>query len=78
MITALKRLVTEKPGLLGVSSQMSGVGVLSSGDVNYGLDVGGVAGMVATAASATVSGVAGLIGTGTGLSVQGSSMKLQW
>jgi len=78
LITALKRLATEKPVLLGVSSQMSGVGVLSSGDSNYGHDVGGVAGMVATAASATVSGVAGLIGTGGGLSVQGSSMKLQW
>jgi hypothetical protein len=78
LITALKRLVTEKPALLGVSSPMSGVGVPSSGDVNYGLDVGGVAGMVATAASATVSGVAGLMGTGAGLSVQGSSMKLQW
>lgn len=78
LIAALKRLVTEKPTLLGVSSQMFGVGVPSSGDANYGLDVGGVAGMVATAASATVSGVAGLIGTGAGLSVQGSSMKLQW
>lgn len=78
LIAALKRLVTEKPALLGVNSQMSGVGVPSSGDVNYGLDVGGVAGIVATAASATVSGVAGLIGTGAGLSVQGSSMKLQW
>ena len=42
---------------------MSGVGVLSSGDENYGLDVGGVAGMIATAASATVPGVAGLIRT---------------
>lgn len=78
LITALKRLVTEKPALLGVNSQMFGVGVPSGGDANYGLDVGGVAGMVATAASATVSGVAGLIGTGAGLSVQGSSMKLQW
>ena len=78
LITALKRLVTEKPALLGVSSQMYGVCVPSIGDANYGLDVGGVAGIVATAASATVSGVAGLMGTGTGLSVQGSSMKLQW
>jgi hypothetical protein len=78
LITALKRLVTEKPALLGVSSQMSGVGVPLGGDANYGLDVGGVAGIVATAASATVSGVAGLIGTEAGLSVQGSSMKLQW
>jgi hypothetical protein len=78
LVTALKRLVTEKPALLGVSLQISGVGVTSSGDGNYGLDVGGVAGIVATAASATVSGVAGLISTGAGLSVQGSSMKLQW
>ena len=78
LITALKRLATEKPALLGVSSQMSGVGVPSSGDGSYGLDVAGVAGIVATAASATVSGVAGLMGTGAGLSVQGSSMKLQW
>src|SRR5258708_35485231 len=77
LITALKRLATEKPALLGVSSQMHGVGVLSGGDANYGLDVGGVAGIVATAASATVSGVAGLIGTGAGPSVEGSSVKLQ-
>jgi len=49
---------------------------------SYGLDVGGVAGMVAnaaaTAASATVSGVVGMIGAGAGLSVQTSAMKLQW
>ena len=57
---------------------MSGVDALSSGDGNYGLDVGGVAGMVAPTASATVSGVAGLIATEACLSVQGSSMKLQW
>lgn len=84
LISSLKRLVTEKPALLGVSSQMMGVGAPShpeSGS-SYGLDVGGVAGMVAnaaaTAASATVSGVVGMIGAGGGLSVQTSAMKLQW
>ncbi|KAG2037155.1 hypothetical protein BDR03DRAFT_1092081 [Suillus americanus] len=83
LIVALKRLVTEKPALLGVSPQMMGVGVSHAGDSatpsgsNYGLDVGGVAGMVATAASATVSGVVGIIGSGAGLSVQNSAMKLQ-
>ncbi|KAI6043590.1 hypothetical protein EDC04DRAFT_668532 [Pisolithus marmoratus] len=85
LISALKRLVTEKPALLGVCSQMSGVGVHhsaegpggSSSTSGYGLDVGGVAGIVATAASATVSGVVGMIGSGTGLSIQQSGMKLQ-
>ncbi|KAF9810712.1 hypothetical protein IEO21_06846 [Rhodonia placenta] len=82
LIAALKRLVTEKPALLGVCAQMFGVGVQtstgSSSDLSsYGLDVGGVAGMVATAASATVSGVASMIGPEVGLSLQGSSMKLQ-
>ncbi|KAL0562942.1 Endocytosis and vacuole integrity protein, partial [Marasmius crinis-equi] len=37
----------------------------------------GVAGMVATAASATVSNVVGMISSGAGLSLQGSTMKLQ-
>ncbi|KAJ6632164.1 hypothetical protein B0H10DRAFT_1976381 [Mycena sp. CBHHK59/15] len=79
LIAALKRLVTEKPALLGVSSQMFGVGVQSdnSGASGYGLDVGGMAGMVATAASATVSGVVGMMGSSGGLSLQGSAMKLQ-
>ena len=84
LISSLKRLVTEKPALLGVSSQMMGLGApshLESGS-SYGLDVGGVAGMVAnaaaTAASATVSGVVGMIGAGAGLSVQTSATKLQW
>ncbi|KAF9230052.1 hypothetical protein BU15DRAFT_69524, partial [Melanogaster broomeanus] len=86
LISALKRLVTEKPALLGVSSQMLGVGAPSNmsegtSGLSYGLDVGGVAVMVAnaaaTAASATVSGVVGMIGSGAGLSVQSSAMKLQ-
>ena len=82
LITALKRLVTERPALLGVGQQMFGVGVSthpsSSADGAYALDVGGVAGMVASAASATVSGVANMMTTEAGLSVQTSAMKLQW
>ncbi|KAJ7187153.1 hypothetical protein C8R46DRAFT_1172029 [Mycena filopes] len=82
LITALKRLVTEKPALLGVSTQILGVGVLpdntsSNSGSGYGLDVAGMAGIVATAASATVSGVVGMMGTTGGLSLQGSAMKLQ-
>lgn len=76
LITALKRLVTEKPSLLGIGSQMGGIGVNqdsgTSGAGSYGLDM-------ARVASATVSGVVGMIGSGVGgLSLQGSSMKLQW
>ncbi|KAF8151507.1 hypothetical protein B0H34DRAFT_664561 [Crassisporium funariophilum] len=82
LITALKRLVTEKPALLGVGSQMGGVGVLQPHETSsssslassaaYGLDMAG------RVASATVSGVVGMIGSGgAGLSLQGSSMKLQ-
>lgn len=83
LTTALKRLVTEKPALLGVCTQMFGVGVPTNSSSNsdlagYGLDVGGVAGMVATAASATVSAGLSMIGSEAGLSLHGSSMKLQW
>ena len=89
LITVLKRLITEKPALLGVGSQMFGMGVSTSSlegtggtgvpaSSSSGFDVSGVAGMVATAASATVSGVVGMIGSGGGLSSQGSAMKLQW
>jgi hypothetical protein len=74
----INRLVTEKPALLVVGSQMSGVGVSSHpGDspVSSGsnFDVGAVAGMVATAASATVSGDVGMMGSGGGLSLQESA-----
>lgn len=85
LITALKRLITEKPALLGVGSQMFGVGVSSNNDSHYALSpsgsaysLDGVAGMVATAASATVSNVVGMMGSNAGLSLQGSTMKLQW
>ena len=77
LITALKRLVTERPAVLGVGSQMAGIGVQSeaspSSAAAYGLDMAG------RVASATVSGVVGMIGSGGGgLSLHGSSMKLQW
>ncbi|KAJ6525079.1 hypothetical protein DFH09DRAFT_1250788 [Mycena vulgaris] len=80
LITSLKRLVTEKPAVLGVSTQMFGIGVQPDGasSSGYGLDVAGMAGIVATAASATVSGVVGMMGSSGGLSLQGSAMKLQW
>ncbi|KAF8057511.1 hypothetical protein FPV67DRAFT_1527758 [Lyophyllum atratum] len=78
LVTALKRLITEKPALLGVSSQMAGLGVSSEHTGStYSLDMGGMAGRVATAASATVSGVVGMMGSTGGLSVHGSAMKLQ-
>jgi hypothetical protein len=73
LITALKRLLIEKPALLGVGTQIFGVGVSSGEDASVST-AGMVAGMVATAAS----GVVGRMGAGTGLSLQGSSMKIQW
>ena len=90
LVSVLKRLMTEKPALLGVSAQMFGVGVpansseiglasSSSSGHGHGFDVGTVAGMVASAASATVTGGVGMIGSdASGLSLSGSSMKLQW
>ncbi|QRW03962.1 dimerization and cyclophilin-binding domain of Mon2 [Ceratobasidium sp. AG-Ba] len=76
---------TEKPALLGVGAQMGGVGVstkdaasdIASGSSVYGGNVGFVAGMVANAATSTLSGVVGMMGAGPGLSVSGSAMKLQ-
>ena len=82
LLAVLNKLLTEKPAILGVGTQMFGVGIspqstdsVSSSGAGYGFDV---AGMVANAASATVSGVVGMMGSEHGLSVAGSSMKLQW
>ncbi|KAJ6594913.1 hypothetical protein B0H19DRAFT_1247547 [Mycena capillaripes] len=64
-LTALKRLVAEKPTPLGVSTQIFGVGVQSDNGGNVSnsvLDVAGMARMATTAASATVSGVVGMMG----------------
>ncbi|KAF9021632.1 hypothetical protein BDZ89DRAFT_232067 [Hymenopellis radicata] len=78
LITALNRLVTEKPAMLGVGTQMMGLNVpahsesgpMSASSSGYSLDINGVAGMVANAAV----GVVGMMGGGAGLSLQ---MKLQ-
>jgi hypothetical protein len=76
LVTALKRLVTEKPAVLGTSHQMLGVGVPGGSEASA--PAGGMAGIVANAASATVTNVVGIISSGPGLSVQHSAMKLQW
>jgi hypothetical protein len=79
LASALKRLITEKPAILGVCQQLHGVGVQVPTDAaSGGSGVGSMAGMVANAATATVSGVVGMIASGPGLSVQTSAMKLQW
>jgi hypothetical protein len=79
-VSALQRLVTSRPALLGVSAQMQGVGVPPSDSLPYSHShsLDSVAEMVATAASATVSNVVGMIGTEAGLSVQTAAMKVQW
>ena len=86
LVSVLKRLVTEKPALLGISSQMFGLGISSQhpesanavGSGGYGFDMTAVAGLVASAASATVTNVVGMMGSEHGLDAEGSSMKLQW
>ncbi|KAG9017683.1 hypothetical protein FRB90_000273 [Tulasnella sp. 427] len=80
LVSALKRLATERPSLLGVGVQMSGIGVQAhsidspGGAAAYGLEV---AGRVASVATATVSNVVGMSGPESGLSVATASMKLQ-
>ncbi|KAG8906680.1 hypothetical protein FRB99_006381 [Tulasnella sp. 403] len=82
LVSALKRLATEKPPLLGVGTQMAGIGVqvhpsepTHGSGASYGLEV---AGRVASVATATVTNVVGgIMGSEAGLSVTGSSMKLQ-
>jgi hypothetical protein len=76
LVTALKRLVTEKPAILGVSQQMLGIAV--PGGTDTSTPASGMAGMVANAASATVTNVVGIISSGPGLSIQNSAVKLQW
>ncbi|GJJ14425.1 hypothetical protein Clacol_008689 [Clathrus columnatus] len=71
LLSVLKRLSTEKPALLGISPEIMGLGVTSHSAEGSALYE--VAGMVANAASATVSGVASMIVSETGLSVGGST-----
>jgi hypothetical protein len=78
LISALKRLVTSRPILLGVSSaQMRGVGVSASDSQSHLHGHHSVAEMSATAASATVLNVVRVISTEAGLSVQIAEMKVQ-
>lgn len=76
LITSLKRLVTEKPALLGVCQQMQGLGVQGDSQSNYKLE--NVAGMVANAASTTVSGALGIQSNVAGLSLATCMMRVQW
>lgn len=76
LITSLKRLVTEKPALLGVSPVMQGLGAHSDGSGGYGLEQ--VAGIVANAATTTVSGALGIQSSAAGLDPSTSSLKVQW
>ncbi|WOO78809.1 Protein MON2 [Vanrija pseudolonga] len=77
LVSAFGRLVNDKPQLLGVSSQIHGLGVPQSAAAEHAnagyLDMG--IGMMASAASAGVSTVTAMIGpTGGGLG-QHSTMK---
>jgi hypothetical protein len=77
LITALKRLVTERPAVLGVRSQMGGIGVQPDASPASSADACRLD-MADRVASATVSGVVGMIGSGGGgLSLHGSFMKFQ-
>lgn len=77
MITALNRLATEKPSLLGTGTAVvSGVSAdLSLADYSVGGVVDGLVGMAAQAASTV--GVSGVLSQG-GLAVSTASVKLQW
>ncbi|KIM30394.1 hypothetical protein M408DRAFT_21910 [Serendipita vermifera MAFF 305830] len=75
LIASLKRLVTEKPALLGVGQQMQGLGVQTDGSGNYKLEQ--VAGMMANAATTTVTGALGIHGAPVGLSLATCTMKVQ-
>jgi len=79
-VATLQRLVTSRPSLLGVSSQMQAVGVPTSDSIPYSHShsLDSVAVVVATAASVTVSNVVGMMGTEAGLSMQNAAMKVQW
>lgn len=79
MVSALGRLMNEKPQLLGVCTQMEGIGVPHSSEANNGqgslMDMS--IGMMASAASVGVSTVSSMMGqTGGGLGPQ-SAPKLK-
>ncbi|EJU01163.1 hypothetical protein DACRYDRAFT_22928 [Dacryopinax primogenitus] len=84
LITALARLASSKPSLLGTNAALSGAHLSTPGlglptvhENPSSYDVAGVAGMVASAAVAGVSGVVGgMMGGEGGLSAQSSAMKV--
>lgn len=97
LVGVLQRLVTERAALplLGVGTQLFGVGVSTATHAGggshptatqdhsgYGFDVGAVAGMVASAATAAASGVGavamGMMGADSAGLSSASAMKLQW
>lgn len=79
LVTALKRLVTEKPAILGANPRIHGVGATVAETPSSATSEGfsGMAGKVAQAASATVHGVVGMMASSSGLSVETAMMKLQ-
>jgi len=79
-VATLRHLLTSRPLLPGVSTQIPGVGVPASDSMAYSHShsLDSVAGMVTTAASAAVSKVIGMTRTEAGLSVQNAAMKVQW
>ncbi|ORX41097.1 guanine nucleotide exchange factor in Golgi transport N-terminal-domain-containing protein [Kockovaella imperatae] len=84
IIASLGRLVNEKPALLGIGSQMHGLGIPHSEAMSTGAGTGSSGGyldmgigMVASAASAGITTVGSMMGTGSsGLGPQ-SAMKLK-
>lgn len=78
LISGLKRLISEKPSLLGVNSQMQGIADFASSSGDSGVPTsnsgGSVAGMVVSAASAAANII---LPTGPGLSSTSSAMKIQ-
>ena len=81
VISTLKRQVISRPTLLRVFAQMHEGGVPASdsqSDLHGCHSLDSVVGIVAMAASATVSIVVGMIGTGAGLGVQTAAMEVQW
>ena len=81
-IATLRHLLTSRPLLPGVSTQIPGVGVPASDSMAYphSHSWDSFAGIVTTAASAAVSKVIGMTRTDAGLSVKNAAMKvqLQW
>lgn len=76
LVSALGRLLNEKPVLLGIGTQMHGLDIAADGGNHGGyIDMG--IGMMASAASAGITTVNSMIGTSSGGLGAQSSMKLR-